>query len=65
MGELVELEVDDDVAAQEPVEFDYTDPIDYSVSKHQGLIFKYKDGSRIVFRQSGTDPSAMTLRVYF
>ena len=45
--------------------FEYNDPVDGSVSKNQGWIFKYKDGSRIIFRFSGTSSSGATVRVYF
>ncbi len=45
-------------------DFCYTDPIDGSVSEHQGLRFLFEDGSRIVFRLSGTGTSGATLRVY-
>ncbi len=31
--------------------FAYTDPIDKSVSKNQGIRVFFKDGSRIVYRQ--------------
>jgi phosphoglucomutase len=34
--------------------FEYLDPVDGSVSKNQGVIFTFKDGSRIIFRLSGT-----------
>jgi len=44
--------------------FCYTDPVDGSVSKNQGYIFKYADGSRFVFRKSGTGSSGATIRVY-
>ena len=44
--------------------FCYTDPVDQSVSKNQGYIFKYSDGSRFVFRKSGTGSSGATIRVY-
>lgn len=44
--------------------FTYTDPVDKSVSKNQGFIFRYKDGSRFVFRLSGTGSSGATIRVY-
>ncbi|MCO5555649.1 hypothetical protein L7F22_009194 [Adiantum nelumboides] len=33
-------------------DFSYTDPIDGSVSKNQGLYIKFVDGSRIIFRLS-------------
>lgn len=45
-------------------DFSYTDPIDQSLSKNQGLRIGFEDGSRIVFRLSGTSTEAATLRVY-
>ncbi|VAX10023.1 Phosphoglucomutase [hydrothermal vent metagenome] len=45
-------------------DFCYTDPIDASVSEHQGLRFLFEDGSRIVFRLSGTGTAGATLRLY-
>lgn len=45
--------------------FDYTDPIDKSVSPNQGLRFVYKDGTRVVFRLSGTGSVGATIRIYF
>jgi phosphoglucomutase len=44
--------------------FAYTDPIDGSVSKNQGLYVRFTDGSRIVFRLSGTGSSGATIRLY-
>lgn len=44
--------------------FSYTDPIDGSVSKNQGLYVQFSDGSRIVFRLSGTGSSGATIRLY-
>lgn len=35
-------------------DFEYTDPIDGSVSKKQGVRVMFKDCSRVVFRLSGT-----------
>ena len=32
--------------------FEYTDPVDGSVSKNQGVRFMFDDGSRFVFRLS-------------
>lgn len=46
-------------------EFTYTDPVDGSVSAHQGIRIFFTDGSRIVFRLSGTGTTGATLRVYF
>jgi len=45
-------------------DFAYTDPVDGSVSEHQGLRIGFTDGSRIVFRLSGTGTQGATLRVY-
>lgn len=45
-------------------DFSYTDPIDGSVSKKQGLYIKFQDGSRIIFRLSGTGSSGATVRLY-
>ena len=44
--------------------FRYSDPVDQSVSENQGYIFSYPDGSRFVFRQSGTGSSGATIRIY-
>lgn len=45
-------------------QFDYTDPIDGSVAKKQGVRFIFDDGSRIVFRLSGTGSAGATVRMY-
>ncbi len=45
-------------------DFSYLDPIDGSLSQHQGLRVVFADGSRIVYRLSGTGTSGATLRVY-
>ncbi|EEB06170.1 phosphoglucomutase [Schizosaccharomyces japonicus yFS275] len=45
-------------------DFEYHDPVDGSVSGHQGLYAKFKDTSRIVVRLSGTGSSGATLRLY-
>lgn len=45
-------------------DFSYTDPIDGSVSKNQGLYIKFTDGSRVIFRLSGTGSSGATVRLY-
>ena len=45
-------------------DFSYLDPIDGSLSAHQGLRIVFADGSRIVYRLSGTGTSGATLRVY-
>jgi phosphoglucomutase len=45
-------------------DFSYTDPVDGSVAKNQGLRVIFEDGARIVYRLSGTGTSGSTLRVY-
>jgi phosphoglucomutase len=45
-------------------DFSYLDPVDGSVSKNQGLRIVFEDGSRIVYRLSGTGTEGATLRVY-
>jgi phosphoglucomutase len=45
-------------------DFSYTDPIDGSVAAKQGLRFVFTDGSRIIFRLSGTGSSGATVRLY-
>lgn len=45
-------------------EFEYKDPVDSSVSKHQGIRYFFEDGSRLVFRLSGTGSEGATIRVY-
>lgn len=44
--------------------FSYTDPIDGSVSKNQGLRVEFESGSRFAIRLSGTGTVGATLRVY-
>ena len=45
-------------------DFAYTDPVDGSVSKRQGIRIGFTDGSRIVLRLSGTGTEGATLRLY-
>ena len=49
---------------KEADEFTYRDPVDGSVSEHQGIRFQFTDGSRVVFRLSGTGSVGATIRVY-
>jgi phosphoglucomutase len=44
--------------------FSYHDSIDSSVSHNQGIRILFTDGSRIVFRLSGTGTEGATLRIY-
>jgi phosphoglucomutase len=45
-------------------DFSYLDPIDGSISSNQGTRILFTDGSRIVFRLSGTGTEGATLRIY-
>ena len=45
-------------------EFRYEDPVDKSISEHQGIRIGFTDGSRVVYRLSGTGTKGATLRVY-
>eukprot|EP00756_Hemistasia_phaeocysticola_P003195 Hpha_TRINITY_DN12118_c0_g1::TRINITY_DN12118_c0_g1_i1::g.81892::m.81892/K01835/pgm; phosphoglucomutase len=44
--------------------FCYEDPVDGSISKNQGIRWIKKDGSRIIFRLSGTGTAGATVRLY-
>ncbi|XP_050347540.1 phosphoglucomutase [Nymphalis io] len=44
--------------------FSYMDPVDRSVAMKQGLRIVFEDGSRIVYRLSGTGSSGATVRLY-
>jgi phosphoglucomutase len=45
-------------------DFAYTDPVDGSVSEHQGVKILLGGASRIVYRLSGTGTTGATLRIY-
>ncbi|KAG0073001.1 Phosphoglucomutase-2 [Linnemannia elongata] len=45
-------------------DFEYTDPIDGSVSKKQGVRIIFEDGSRLIIRLSGTGSQGATVRLY-
>jgi len=44
--------------------FSYVDPIDGSKASKQGIRIMFSDGSRLVFRLSGTGSSGATVRMY-
>lgn len=52
-----------DFTIKEATPFVYNDPVDNSVTKN-GLVIYFTDGSRIVYRLSGTGSSGATIRVY-
>jgi len=45
-------------------EYTYIDPVDKTESKNQGLIIRFHNMSRLVYRLSGTGSSGATIRVY-
>jgi len=45
-------------------DFAYTDPVDGSISEHQGIRILFEGGTRIVYRLSGTGTEGATLRLY-
>jgi phosphoglucomutase len=53
-----------DYSASLADDFSYTDPVDGSVTEKQGIRIVFDNGSRIVFRLSGTGTEGATLRIY-
>jgi phosphoglucomutase len=53
-----------EVTVQTADDFAYTDPVDGSVARNQGVRIMLTDGSRIVYRLSGTGTGGATLRIY-
>jgi phosphoglucomutase len=53
-----------EMRVQQADDFAYHDPVDGSTSEHQGIRVLLEDGSRIVYRLSGTGTAGATLRVY-
>jgi phosphoglucomutase len=45
-------------------DFRYEDPVDHSISEHQGIRIELDNGGRMVFRLSGTGTAGATLRMY-
>jgi phosphoglucomutase len=48
----------------EATEYAYKDPVDGSEAKRQGFIIAFTNGSRLVYRLSGTGSAGATIRVY-
>jgi len=44
--------------------YQYTDPVDCSIANNQGIRVLFEDGSRLVYRLSGTGSSGATVRLY-
>ncbi len=49
---------------REAEDFSYRDPVDGSVTAHQGVQIRFDGGARLVLRLSGTGTAGATLRVY-
>ena len=45
-------------------EFSYQDPVDGSISSNQGIRIGFENGSRIIYRVSGTGTVGATIRIY-
>ncbi|XP_015228454.1 PREDICTED: phosphoglucomutase-1-like isoform X2 [Cyprinodon variegatus] len=44
--------------------FEYTDPVDGTITRNQGLRIIFTDGSRIIYRLGGTSADGATVRIY-
>ncbi|MEQ2302642.1 Phosphoglucomutase-1 [Ameca splendens] len=44
--------------------FQYTDPVDSTITRNQGLRIIFSDGSRIIYRLGGTGAEGATVRIY-
>ena len=62
-GELIGKKFDE-YEVEHCDDFRYTDPIDHSVSSHQGIRILFTSSARIIYRLSGTGTDGATLRVY-
>nr|MBU2748858.1 alpha-D-glucose phosphate-specific phosphoglucomutase [Acidithiobacillus montserratensis] len=49
---------------QKADDFAYTDPVDGSISSHQGIRLLFEDGARLIVRLSGTGTEGATVRIY-
>jgi len=63
-GELRKGDKFGEYTVESAVEFEYSDPVDNSVTRKQGVIVHFADGSRIIFRLSGTGSVGATVRLY-
>eukprot|EP00933_Yihiella_yeosuensis_P061270 TRINITY_DN64078_c0_g1_i1.p1 TRINITY_DN64078_c0_g1~~TRINITY_DN64078_c0_g1_i1.p1 ORF type:complete len:694 (-),score=187.01 TRINITY_DN64078_c0_g1_i1:231-2312(-) len=54
----------DGMKVESAEDFEYKDPVDQSISSHQGIKIVFTDGSRIIFRLSGTGSAGATIRLY-
>ena len=64
LDELAHSELQPGWIVQTAEEYAYTDPVDGSVATNQGIIVSFTNGSRVVYRLSGTGSAGATVRVY-
>ena len=64
VGTLAGTTLGEGLVVEEADMFAYTDPVDGSVSKNQGIRVMFHGGSRICFRLSGTGVAGATIRLY-
>ncbi|XP_067846502.1 phosphoglucomutase-1 isoform X1 [Heptranchias perlo] len=55
---------EEEYAVEKADNFEYSDPVDGSISRNQGLRIIFTDGSRLIFRLSGTGSAGATVRIY-
>ncbi|KAF9387422.1 Phosphoglucomutase-2 [Mortierella sp. AD011] len=63
-SELIGKDLGHGFVVKDGDDFEYTDPIDGSVSKKQGVRIIFEDGSRVIIRLSGTGSHGATVRLY-
>jgi phosphoglucomutase len=63
-AKFVGTDLGNGLVVKEAGDFEYKDPVDGSVSRHQGIYIKFQEGSRIVVRLSGTGSEGATIRLY-
>lgn len=63
-GELLGKEIGPGFTLAQADDFAYTDPVDGSKAKKQGIRLLFKDGSRVIIRLSGTGSQGATVRLY-
>lgn len=64
LSELTGKELMKDWTVEKAEEYSYKDPVDGSEAKNQGFIISFTNGSRLVYRLSGTGSAGATIRVY-
>ena len=63
-SKFIDTDLGNGLVVSDAGDFEYKDPVDESISRHQGIYVKFQDGSRIVVRLSGTGSEGATIRLY-